>query len=91
MVPSFTCTAEPEAGDVRMGSPQNAGLGQGWRWEGAMWGPRRLGAGAWGLEQSATEAGGGRKGPTGGDASVTSEKLSRYLKEVYLAQMLGLL
>lgn len=68
-----------------------AGVGRG-----AMWGHRRLGARAWGLEQSAPQTpplrqAGGRKGPTGGDASVTSEKLSRYLKEVYLAQMLGLL
>ena len=31
------------------------------------------------------------KGRAPGEASVTSEKLGRYLKEVYLAQMLGLL
>lgn len=63
---------------------------------GAMRGRRRLGARARGLEQSAPQTpplrlAGGREGPTGADASVTSEKLSRYLKEVYLAQMLGLL
>lgn len=38
-----------------------------------------------------TEAGGRGKGTGRVDASVASEKLNRYLKEVYLAQMLRLL
>lgn len=40
--------------------------------------------------QPLRQAAGGR-GRAAGAASVTNEKLSRYLKEVYLAQMLGLL
>lgn len=88
MVPSLTCRVEPEAGDVRMGPAQETGLAEG--------GAGRVGGVTWGLRAGtqhapdpATEAGRGEGG--GGDASVTSEKLSRYLKEVYLAQMLRLL
>ena len=48
--------------------------------------PSGCGAGTKCALDAATEAGRG-----GCDASVTSEKLSRYLKQVYLAQMFGLL
>ena len=56
-------------------------------------GAQSVGAGTKRATDPAIEAGGRAKRTRGGrgDKSVTSEKLSRYLKEVYLAQMLGLL
>lgn len=44
MVPSLTCTVEPEAGDVRMRVCQRNRPCRGWRWEGVMWGHLGLGA-----------------------------------------------
>ena len=40
MVPSLTCTVEPEAGDARIGvSAEETGPGKGWRWEAGDVGP----------------------------------------------------
>lgn len=87
MVPSLTCTVEPEAGDARIGGLRKrlalakVGAGKRAMWDHLGMGVPAKGAGTKRATDLTSEAGGeGGKGRAWGDVSATSEKLSRYLE-----------